>query len=450
MMRAARFVPTVMVLALVAGCGGGQTGDLSGENGKGGKGTNVSSNGCDDQLSPIALDDASALGFDAASVLAFAEQSYQAPLAWQALPQVQYSPSASESVLTLSLSSRNAAWLVHSVPAKSTDEQGSGALLGVICPPDRLRVGVHAELQSTDGALAESFDATLDARSAYVATLRRAIVPEQVAGSFEISQVTAPPSGGAATAAVKDLTLDIVLTPGAMAGALSGQLTTQNSQVASSSSLTFARFPSDTRCASNQGGVAQAVPVSAESAALGQTGTDAMSQVNGSSALPIKWNDGATSALTLALSGLGDGCVQVAPYLGYEAPSQPAATVVYPVTLQATTADGRLQGQYGASLVSWPKLDGTGFSERIELNGTFAADALAATGFSQVAIPTGTQRLNVRLEALFEGAQASGKVTLDALQDPPCVTNPEPPSANSSPGCSGTMVTPVRGATWPR
>src|SRR3954468_22579558 len=105
MMRVAKFVPTVMALALVAGCGGGQTGDLSGENGKNG-GSTANSNGCDDQLREIAFDDSSALGFDPASVLAFAEQSFHADLAWQALDQVQYSPSASVSSVTLTLSSR--------------------------------------------------------------------------------------------------------------------------------------------------------------------------------------------------------------------------------------------------------------------------------------------------------------------------------------------------------
>src|SRR4051812_22431023 len=82
MMRVARFFPTVMVAALVAGCGGGQTGDLSGENDT--KGGDVAAgNRCDEQLDEISLDDASALGFDARQVLALAAQGFQADLAWQ-------------------------------------------------------------------------------------------------------------------------------------------------------------------------------------------------------------------------------------------------------------------------------------------------------------------------------------------------------------------------------
>src|SRR6187431_2477376 len=449
MMRVSRFLPTVMALAVVAGCGGGQTGDLSGENGRNGK-NNGNENGCDDQLTEIALDDASLLGFDAQSVLAFAGQSFHADLAWQALEQVEYSPSASATELTLSLHSQGAAWLVHSVPAKSADDQGGGLLLDVICPADRLRVAVHADLQSADGALAESFDASLDARSAYVATLRQPIVAERVSGSFEINRVSAPNVITGGTASVQDLTFDAVLTAGGMAGTLTGQLLSGNAQVASSSVVAFARFPSDTRCAENLGGNARAVPVGAEHAALGQTGVEALSEVNGWGAIPLTWGDGASSELSLALSQLGDGCVQVEGGLGYNDPEQPAATVVYPVTLKATTVDGRWKGQYAASLVTWPNADGQGFSKRIQVNRTLAADALTATGFSGVSVPNGTHRLGVRLESLFEGASATGNVTLTALSDPPCVTNPEPRSGNSAPGCAGTSVTPLLAATWTR
>src|SRR4051812_11962337 len=84
MMRVAKCVPTLMALAFVAGCGGGQTGDLSGKNSKNGENTG-SQDGCTDQLQDISLDDSSALGFDARSVLAFAAQSFQADLAWQAV-----------------------------------------------------------------------------------------------------------------------------------------------------------------------------------------------------------------------------------------------------------------------------------------------------------------------------------------------------------------------------
>lgn len=447
MKRVARFFPTAMAVALVAGCGGGQTGDLSGGNDKNGRSTNGGESQCQDQLDEISLDDSSALGFGARGVLAFAEQSFHVDLGWQALDHVEYSPAASQTSLTLSVSSLDKAWLVHSVPSQSNSEQ-AGSLLGVICPADRLRVAVHVALESADGALAESFDGALDAGSPAVATLSQPIDLKKVAGSFAITNVTPLDAVGSGSASVENVRFDAVLIPGGIAGALTGMLSSKNSQVASGSSLTFARFPNDTRCSGVAGSIGTGVPVSADNAALGQTGMAALSQVNARGALPMAWDDGANSELTLELSELSDGCVQVAN--GFVDPSQPPATSVYPVTLQATTADGRLQAQYPAKLLTWPSPDGSGFTQQVELSSFFAADKPSATGFSQVSVPSGSQRLRVGLNGLFDAASASGKIALEALTDPPCVTNPEPPSGNSAPGCSGTQVSLVLSAHWPR
>ena len=446
MMRAARFLPTVIVAALVAGCGGGQTGDLSGENDK--KGGDVAAgHGCQAQLSEVSLDDASALGFDARRVLALAAQGFQTDIAWQALDNVEYSPSASQSTVALTFRSLDKAWLVHFVPEESSGE-GPGTLVGVICPQDRLRVAVHVDVQSADGALAESFDGALDAGSPVVATLKHAIDPSQVTGSFAITHVTPLAAVGSGSASVENVSFDAVLTPGGMAGALTGLLSSMNSQVASASALTFARFPSDLRCSGAPGSIGTGVPVSADNVALGQTGAQALSQVNAAGALPIEWDDRTHSTLTLQLSELGDGCVQIGNGTGYDQASQIAATAVYPVTLKAKTADGRLQGQYPARLLTWPSTNGQGFSQRLEMTATFAADAPAATGFSQVAIPSGTHRLTVGINGDFDPTFVSGKLFLGGLTDPPCVTNPEPPSANSAAPCAGTSQSLLLSAYW--
>src|SRR5699024_4633082 len=108
----------------------------------------------------------------------------------------------------------------------------------------------------------------------------------------------------------------------------------------------------------------------------------------------------------------------------------------------------RLQGQYPARLLTWPNPEGSGFSQRVEMNATFAADALASTGFKQVSVPSGTHRLSVAINGEYGSTYASGKLALQGLTDPPCVTNPEPPSANSSPGCAGTSVSLLLSAYW--
>src|SRR5450432_1170878 len=108
--------PTLVLLALLPGCSGGQTGDLSGKNGNNGSATN-GGGGCVDQANGVSLNDASGLGFSAASVLAFAAKRFDAPFNWQSTAGVSYSPGAGQSALTLTLTSLGTAELVHSTPA---------------------------------------------------------------------------------------------------------------------------------------------------------------------------------------------------------------------------------------------------------------------------------------------------------------------------------------------
>jgi len=84
----------------------------------------------------------------------------------------------------------------------------------------------------------------------------------------------------------------------------------------------------------------------------------------------------------------------------------------------------------------------------VSVNETYAPDA--ETGFTDVTVPNGVDRLTVSLQASYEGGSANGKVLLAALTDPPCVTNPQPPMGNSAPGCSGTSVESLLDGYFPR
>ena len=444
MVRVLRFVPSLVALALVAGCGGGQTGDTSGENSHPSDTNTGSESGCDEQLSELTPEETSALGFSAQSVLAFAAKSFQAELAWQAVQDVEYVPSASASSVTLSLSSRDQAWLVHSTPKPPSSQGGPAIDLATSCPADRLRIAVRVELGSADGALAETFDGTIDARSAYVATLSQKFVADELVGNFEVTTITAP---GAIKTALENLRVDALISPGGVAGSLRGQIVTTYKEVSGNAPATFAHFPADSQCFV-EGNGQPGVSVSTDNAALGQTGAEAFAAVNAGPPVSLAWTGGGTSELTLQLSGLGAGCLQVASSYGYEDPDQPAATVSYPVTLKATSADGRLQGQYPATLITWPNADGSAFSQRVSVNETYAPDA--ETGFTDVTVPNGVDRLTVSLQASYEGGSANGKVLLAALTDPPCVTNPQPPMGNSAPGCSGTSVESLLDGYFPR
>ena len=435
---------TCLVLALVPACGGGQTGDLSGENSKHGKSTG-SDDGCDDHATDIAQDDSAALGFSAASVLTFAEQPFESAITWQSVQGATYSPDSSQSTLTLKLSSLGKAQLVHSTPHQSSS--GSEATIDLICPPDRLKVAVHAELGTSDGALLESFDGDLEAASEHFATFKHALELGKLSGTF----AAAPSDTSTSTkSAIVGLALDATLAPGGIAGNLTAQLTSTGNEVSSVSFLTFARFPDDPACPTAPG-TKPALPVTADNAALGFSGNAALARLRDSGALPLEWATGESTELELVVSGLSVGCLRAD--VTHYASSTPSATVTYPISLKAKTTDGKLNASYAANLVTWPTPDGNGYVERLELNQQFDTLAVAQTGFTGVTVPASAQRLAVSIQALYEGTSQTGSVRLDALADPPCVTDPPPPQMSpdgsySSSGCSGTMVTSLINGTW--
>src|ERR1051325_455543 len=74
---------SALVLVLAAGCGGGQTGDLSGKGDRTDQRVgHETSNGCDEQRTEIDFDEQTEAG-SAEELLAFAERTFDAPLAWK-------------------------------------------------------------------------------------------------------------------------------------------------------------------------------------------------------------------------------------------------------------------------------------------------------------------------------------------------------------------------------
>lgn len=226
------------VLAFAPGCGGGQTGDQSGKNINGGA---AEGSPCEDHVSDVALDDASALGFSADDVLDFAARRFDSPLTWQSLDGVQYTPGAGQSTLSLTLSPSGSAALVRSAPRMATG--GSGPGLSPLCPSDRLRIAVQAELTTEEGALLESFDSTVEASDAVSASLSQVFALAQLHGNFKVDAVASSvlPGTGAAVQ-VSELRFVSSLSAAGIAGDLKAQATSAGTNVAGATDLTFAHF----------------------------------------------------------------------------------------------------------------------------------------------------------------------------------------------------------------
>jgi hypothetical protein len=166
-----------------------------------------------------------------------------------------------------------------------------------------------------------------------------------------------------------------------------------------------------------------------------------------SAATPIEvtWLDGTTTELTLAATPTGDGCVRIGAW--YDAEPFRAS---YPVQIAASTADGRLDGEYTGKIEVLP--DAGGEVQTIVGSVSLAIELEQAekSGFANVGDVSGFHRLGFGLDSWIEGGRPWGYAELNGLTDPDCVTNPPPPDPGGmgAPGCIGTQVTPIERAEW--
>jgi hypothetical protein len=146
--------------ASASGCAGGQTGqeDVTGP--------------CNEERTPLDLGEVSPLGFSAADVLSFAEGENVTTIEWQPI-DIPYGPESGTQQLTLSVASLGRARYV---------DRGESP-----CCFAAVQVDVRVTLETSGGALSESFVTVLEARSADAASLQTDIEPP-LGGSLSFDQ----------------------------------------------------------------------------------------------------------------------------------------------------------------------------------------------------------------------------------------------------------------------
>jgi hypothetical protein len=185
-----------------------------------------------------------------------------------------------------------------------------------------------------------------------------------------------------------------------------------------------------------------------EESALGVTGSETLASVGASEPTPMTWLDGSPGTLTVDLASTGDGCFRVS---SLPAELGGGAGVTYPVTINAKSADGRLDGSYDGFVV----VSGSGSARSVTASAylDLSVADLAKSGFSDVTVPAGTESLRVLVESKLIDGDTSGVVRLLGVTSPPCLTDPQPPMATpgggaAAPGCAGQMQTPLEVASW--
>lgn len=435
-----------LALGLGAGCEGGQTGDLSGQNDGGG--TEANSGGCEEHKQKLASFDEMTDAGSANQLLAFAEGRFEAPITWKAPSSGQAwssGPESGQGQVHVDVTRGQNAYLLTYSPREQTGA-GAGIDIGVICPAPQLGVEAQVEVSTDGGALDESYATLLRSSTAGVAQFRVPFDPAKVHGELSLSSSNPQ-------AKLVQLELGATLTAEGMTGRLAGiEQTTFGSgpdSVASATEAVLAVWPDSEACrGGSSDGAGLAAPIEAE--VLGATGESTLAALAPSSPQAITWLSGAQTTLSIVIEASADGCFRVRDEIPRELGGGPS--VSYPVIISLKSADGRLDGTYPGTVTA----TGSGADRSIAAEAalTLAVDDVDQSGFSSVDVPSSADSLLLRIESTFEAGAGTGTVRFVALTDPDCGAPSSSPSpggsapGGSAPACPGQTQTPIESASW--
>jgi hypothetical protein len=379
------------------------------------------------------IDQVSPLGFPASDVIAFAARDYTTSLLWASPDEVAFGPESGRRALEIQVSYHGGPIVfVHSRPR-------SDGLDVLRSCPDRMRIAVTVRLRTENGALDETFDASLETASNHLAKLTQPLDLEALSGTFEIT----PPEGR-----VVQLGLAATFSPLGTTGQLTSFVEVRHGSgpnaAVSGRMVRYATWPADPACRTQRGeglGLAAGLDLSF----AGVSAREGLTQFNGVYPMPLDWRNGSRTRLALIVVPTGDGCVgfgdggsgQQAPLVG-----------TFPVNIVAMTDDGRLYGEYAAALQLRPATGG-GFDSASTLTEmALPVDQLATSGLSGIGDVTPYNSLSFVLFSQVTRTMAAGEVTLRGLTRPPCLTQPVQSSGGMTSGCEGTRFTEIERGNW--
>lgn len=424
------------LLLLWAGCTGTSTGNPLGDGGDTGPdlggGEETGGEACEEVgAREVGEDEQTELGFSARDVLMNAAGAHSETLRWQPLRVADYGPESGEQALSIAIV-RTAA------PVRLVDYEKKGAGEEYEYCPDLLEIEVDVSLQTAAGALAEQFTTKLRARSKEVAHISHRLDPQQLGGSFAVTELRLEEGY-----ALELLHVDMSLTRFGISGSLTPSF---ERTTADSASQAAGGVLATWGLAACQGG-GVAVPL-AEPVA-GFSGAEVVALLNANDA-SARWHDDSESALALAFEPATDGACAVLEESD-DALYGPQGTLAITGTLRANSADGRIDASWPVRLTAHPSESGALEMIAVELDyvvnrqGWSLAD-YGLHGFDVSAY----DYFGVGVNLAVSGAGAwSGKVEVTGYERPDCPTAPvvDENGGASSPGCPGSTPHVVASAT---
>lgn len=415
---------------------------------EGGNPTNGEGGGaCDASATPIELDAETPLGFGARSVLGFAEGEHVLPLVWSETSSVTHAAEGSDTELRLRITPLGASFV-----DRETRQSGPGeGLLSGLTPlggcRDSVRIDVRLELSTADGLLAESVDAALEAYAADFASAFVRIDTSELAGSFDAAPVIPPNS------VLQRSTLTIAL--GASAHGVAGELNVLSEfeaadgrAVGQSAGGAVAVFPADDYC-----GQPNAIAVDADVEVRGVSLAAALAAADPSGPLAVSYRSGEPSELELAIaSDEARVCVSFDVDETYNGVVG-GAIVRFPAQATLTSTDARIDGAFGVEVMAMS--GGEALAVEVRAGQSSQDPVEAATlpplfGIQDAIDFDGYNGGNVVFQLSASGETLTGALLVNGFDVAECAMNPSSPdpSGMGAPGCRGTDVLPLWGATW--
>ena len=362
-----------------------------------------------------------ALGFRAADVMAMAEGSHEAPIFWHQ-GDIQFGPESGEGELSVTVSYDGGE--VRYVESTSKYGDGDGAL-DEGCH-DRIEIDAQIELSTAGGALAESFEGTLQAMRADAAMLVHELELDELDGELEVTDIE--PEDGEATA----LTLSVGISEFGLFGSFDGGIQIETGDAVGFGGHNYATFPADRPACD----FPFEAPVPLDATWGSFSASEALALLDDYPDLELQWDGDEATPLSVLVQPADEvACGSMAP----------GGDLRFDVDLTMSSEDGRLDGSLGlqARTVS----DAQGQLEEISIS-HYAPYA------DHVALDEFEDRFGVHGVDLsgYDGAGITFDLTCNELGHFGAITvlgaTVHECSDEPGAGCEGTDMTELEGGTW--
>jgi hypothetical protein len=292
----------------------------------------------------LGLDAESALGFTANDVLAFVEGTHEETLRWYPQDGFSYAPESGEHALTVQIT-RDGAPRFTKYTRASNGSLGEIALAGVDGEPcsDAIEIDVEVLVKTDQGALDETFPATLIVRNDKAVSIYHRFKEDKAQGSFVVTNVNL------ANARVVQLALSIQLTRYSMQGNFTG-IVEQRLGEGPTAGVSAGSSRNPIASWGAQDCSYHGTPVPRSAAVDGVSGDDALALVNRTRNATVTFSGGAASKATLSFSALSEHACAVLDD-GY-ASFGGAGSIYLRATLRIQSEDGRIDGTWQVGLTA--------------------------------------------------------------------------------------------------